>query len=116
MLTLPAYQWVRPTTMEQLLSHLSDHAAESLIVAGGTDAVPNLKHRLHEPAYVVHIAGIESLHAIRDEPEGMHLGALVTLTDLAAHATVRRDLQGKGQSRDATAKNEKVELLHSSRR
>jgi len=49
MLTLPAYAWTRPATLDALLAHLAEHADTSLMVAGGTDAVPNLKHRLHEP-------------------------------------------------------------------
>ena len=103
MLTLPRYEWVRPATMDALLAHLRDHAAESLIVAGGTDAVPNLKHRLHEPAYVVHIAGIESLRSVRDAADGLHLGPLVTLSDLAEHAVVRRDFPGLAKAASLVA-------------
>jgi 4-hydroxybenzoyl-CoA reductase subunit beta len=103
MLTLPAYEWVQPTTMDALLAHLRDHAAESLIVAGGTDAVPNLKHRLHEPAYVVHIAGIDALRSIRDRDDGLHLGPLVTLSDLAADAVVLRDFPGLAKAASLVA-------------
>jgi 4-hydroxybenzoyl-CoA reductase subunit beta len=91
MLTLPRYQWVKPDSLESLLDHLGEHASDSLIVAGGTDAVPNLKHRLHEPRYVVHIAGIEGLRSIEETAGGLALGPLMTLTELAAHAIVRRD-------------------------
>jgi len=91
MLTLPRYAWVKPDSIERLLDHLDRHATESLLVAGGTDAVPNLKHRLHEPGYVVHIAGIQSLRRIEERPEGLRLGPLVTLSELAAHPAVLRD-------------------------
>ena len=68
MLTLPRFEWVAPKTLAELLDHLAAHPADSLIVAGGTDAVPNLKHRLHEPQYVVAIGRIAELafipHAI----------------------------------------------------
>ncbi|MBI5710363.1 MAG: FAD binding domain-containing protein [Candidatus Eisenbacteria bacterium] len=90
MLTLPRFELLRPRTLEELLAHLAEHARESLIVAGGTDAVPNLKHRLHEPRFVVHIGGIETLRFIRDEADGLHLGPLVTLSALAADQRVRR--------------------------
>jgi len=91
MLTIPAYRWVSPASLDELLAHLREHAAGSLIVAGGTDAVPNLKHRLHEPEFVVHIGGIAALRGVRDAEDGLHLGPLVTLGELAAHAVVRRD-------------------------
>ncbi len=94
MLTLPAFEWRAPRTLDELLGHLEAHGAESLMVAGGTDAVPNLKHRLHEPRYVVHLGGIAELRFIRDEADGLHLGPLVTLSALARHPVVRRDFPG----------------------
>jgi 4-hydroxybenzoyl-CoA reductase subunit beta len=91
MLTLPRYEWLRPATLDGLMEHLGEHAAESLMIAGGTDAVPNLKHRLHEPRYVVHIAGIDALRALENRDDGLRLGPLVTLSELATHPVVRRD-------------------------
>jgi 4-hydroxybenzoyl-CoA reductase subunit beta len=90
MLTLPRYEWIEPRTVDALLAHLGEHASDSLVVAGGTDAVPNLKHGLHEPRFVVSIARLEALRFARDEADGLHLGPLVRLSDLAEHATVRR--------------------------
>jgi 4-hydroxybenzoyl-CoA reductase subunit beta len=91
MLTLPAFEWVRPRTLEEALEFLATHAGQCLIVAGGTDAVPNLKHRLHDPAYVVHLSGIRELAFVRESAEGLELGPLVTLTALSGDARVRRD-------------------------
>ena len=91
MLTLPRFDWVRPRTFDALLGHLGDHAADSLLLAGGTDAVPNLKHRLHEPRYVVAIGGIAELHFIRHEADGLHLGPLVTLDTIATEPRIRAE-------------------------
>jgi 4-hydroxybenzoyl-CoA reductase subunit beta len=82
MLTLPRFAFLQPASLDEALDHLAEHAAESLIVAGGTDAVPNLKHRLHEPRYVVHIGRLRELHFMRHETDGLHLGPLVTLSEL----------------------------------
>ncbi|TMQ50391.1 MAG: hypothetical protein E6K72_11460 [Candidatus Eisenbacteria bacterium] len=90
-LTLPSFEWARPRTVEETLAALSDRPGETLVVAGGTDAVPNLKHRLHEPRLVVHIGGVRELQFVRDAEDGLHLGALVTLAELARHPVVRRD-------------------------
>ena len=91
MLTLPRFEWVQPRSLEGLLDQLAAHPGQSLVVAGGTDAVPNLKHRLHEPRYVVHIGQVEELRFVRDEGDGLHLGPLVTLTRLAGEYAVQRD-------------------------
>jgi 4-hydroxybenzoyl-CoA reductase subunit beta len=91
MLTLPAFEWARPRTVEETLATLSERPGETLVIAGGTDAVPNLKHRLHEPRMVVHIGGVRELHFVRDAGDGLHLGALVTLAELSRHPVVLRD-------------------------
>jgi 4-hydroxybenzoyl-CoA reductase subunit beta len=91
MLTLPRYAFLQPASLEEALAHLAEHAAESLVVAGGTDAVPNLKHRLHEPRYLVHIGRLLELHFIRHEVDGLHLGALATLSELAREERIRRE-------------------------
>jgi 4-hydroxybenzoyl-CoA reductase subunit beta len=90
-LTLPCFEWIRPASLDEALSHLAAHGRESLVVAGGTDAVPNLKHRLHEPRYLVHLGGLEELRFVREGAEGLHLGPLTTLAALARHPVVRRD-------------------------
>lgn len=90
MLTVPNVDWVEPRSLDELLAHLQRHGAESLMVAGGTDAVPNLKHRLHAPRYVVSIRAVDELRFVRDESDALQLGALVTLSELAEHPVVRR--------------------------
>jgi 4-hydroxybenzoyl-CoA reductase subunit beta len=89
MLTLPRFEWTEPRSVEETLALLSDRPGETLIVAGGTDAVPNLKHRLHEPRRVVHIGRLDELRFVRAEAGGVRLGALVTLSELAQHPVVR---------------------------
>ena len=91
MLTLPRFEWAQPTTLAETLALLAAHGRDALVVAGGTDAVPNLKHRLHEPRVVVHLGRVRELDFARDEADGLHLGPLTTLSRLAAHEAVRRD-------------------------
>jgi 4-hydroxybenzoyl-CoA reductase subunit beta len=90
-LTIPVFRWLRPTTVDEALRVLAENPGECLLVAGGTDAVPNLKHRLHDPRVVVSLAGVAELRFARAESDGLHLGALLTLTELAENADVRRD-------------------------
>ena len=91
MLTLPRFEWASPGTVDEALALLSETAGETLLVAGGTDAVPNLKHRLHEPRLVVHLGRVNELRFMRAEPDGLHLGARVTLAELERDPAVRRD-------------------------
>ncbi|MEO5989599.1 MAG: FAD binding domain-containing protein [Candidatus Eisenbacteria bacterium] len=92
MLTLPLYQWLRPTSIDEVLRVLAEHPGECLLVAGGTDAVPNMKHRLHEPRRVVSLGGVRDLHFVREDDAGLHLGPGLTLRELAEHPRVRESL------------------------
>lgn len=92
MLTVPAFTWSRPTSIEAVLAEIAGtERGEVLLVAGGTDAVPNLKHRLHEPRRIVHLAGVAALREMREDAEGLHMGALVRLSQIAGDARIQRD-------------------------
>jgi len=92
MLTLPRFEWSQPATVSETLALLSERRGETLVVAGGTDAVPNLKHRLHEPRRVVHIGRVDELRFLREESDGFHFGPLLTLTEISRHPAVRKEL------------------------
>jgi 4-hydroxybenzoyl-CoA reductase subunit beta len=88
MLTLPRFEWRQPRSVDETLALLSDRPGEALLVAGGTDAVPNLKHRLHEPRRVVHLGRVEELHFLREDADGLQLGPRLTLAELATDPRV----------------------------
>ncbi len=91
MLTLPRFEWLTPGSIEDVLAILAAHPGECLLVAGGTDAVPNLKHRLHEPKRVVSLARVAALRGVREDAMGLHLGALTTLSALTRQPELLRD-------------------------
>ena len=90
MLTLPRFAWSRPTSVDEALARLAEAPERTLVVAGGTDAVPNLKHRLHEPERIVHLGGLRELRFVRSGSEGLTIGALTTIDELSRHPEVRR--------------------------
>jgi len=90
-LTLPRFAWVAPTTVDEVLHELAAHPGECLLVAGGTDAVPNLKHRLHEPGRVVSLARVAELRGVRRTGDALELGALTTLAALVREPLLRPD-------------------------
>jgi 4-hydroxybenzoyl-CoA reductase subunit beta len=103
MLTLPVFEYVRTSSVDDVVRELAAHPGECLLVAGGTDAVPNLKHRLHEPGRVVSLAGVEELKAIREDAGGLHLGALVTLTALTRLPQLLRDFPATARAASLVA-------------
>src|SRR5262245_30587337 len=90
MLRLPQYRYHRPTRLDEALGLLAEHAGSVMPVAGGTDLVPNMKHRLFEPAHVVGLKGIAALAGIRESDGFLEIGAVETLTTVGNHPLVRR--------------------------
>jgi len=90
MLRLPPFRYHRPATVDEALALLAAHAGDVLPVAGGTDLVPNMKHRLFEPGHLVALKGIAELKGIREEDGRLRIGAAETLTSVAGSAVVRQ--------------------------
>jgi len=85
MLRLPRFDAVAPRTIDEAVAALARPGAR--LVAGGTDILPNLKHRLDRPELLVSLANVEGLdHLSRDDAAGiMRIGAGVTLAELSEH-------------------------------
>jgi 4-hydroxybenzoyl-CoA reductase subunit beta len=91
-MSLPAFKLLRPRHITEAVGHLSAHAGQIRILAGGTDLLPSMKQRLFTPAYVMDIRGIEDMQGIRVVPgSGVEIGALTTLSTLEDSAFIRRD-------------------------
>jgi 4-hydroxybenzoyl-CoA reductase subunit beta len=89
MLRLPPYRYHRPQTVDEAVALLGEHDGEAMPIAGGTDLVPNMKHRLFEPHHLVALKGIDGMKGIRVEDGRLRIGAAETLADIATDATVR---------------------------
>ena len=51
MLRLPPFRYHRPSSLAEALELRGEYRGEAMYVAGGTDLVPNMKHRLFEPGH-----------------------------------------------------------------
>ena len=89
MLRLPPFRYHRPDTVQDALSLLAEYAESGIPVSGGTDLIPNMKHRLFTPAHLVALKGIGELKGIREEDGELVIGAAETLTDVSLHPSVR---------------------------
>lgn len=89
MLRLPPFRYHRPETAEQAVSILGEHGDAAMPVSGGTDLIPNMKHRLFTPAHLVALRGIEQLRGIVEQGSELIIGAAETLTSVSTHPSVR---------------------------
>jgi 4-hydroxybenzoyl-CoA reductase subunit beta len=87
MMRLPPFRYVSPRSQGEAARLLADHGPEAMAVAGGTDLYPNMKRRQFEPKVLVGLRGLVSARGIR-RGGGLELGALTTLSEVAAHPEV----------------------------
>jgi len=90
-MSLPPFVLLRPRGLDEALGHLAQHGPEAMLIAGGTDVVPNLRAGLFAPRALVDIKGLNDLKGISfDAENGLRIGALTTLTEIAESPVVRR--------------------------
>ena len=90
MLRLPAFQVERPTSVSEAVALLLEHGTSAMVIAGGTDVLPNLKHELYDVGLLVSLAGIPGLVGVRAEADGaLAIGAMTPLEVVAADGRVR---------------------------
>jgi 4-hydroxybenzoyl-CoA reductase subunit beta len=89
MLRLHEYQHHRPRSLEEALAQLGTHAGDVLPIAGGTDLMPNMKHRLFTPGHLVALKGLAELRGTSVQGGELIIGAAETLSSLARDPLVR---------------------------
>lgn len=83
------FEILEPNSTEEACRLLSKYGEEAKVFAGGTALVKLMKKRLVHPSYLVNIKGIQELHFIREDREGLKIGALATLRELETSPLVR---------------------------
>ena len=87
---MPPFELLQPTSVDDAAELLTQHGAEAWVLAGGMDTFDWLKERTKRPAVVVDLSGVSELRGIRPWEDGLEIGAMTTLSALAADATVRQ--------------------------
>src|SRR5512147_1612172 len=90
-MSLPDFQLLRPRSVTEAIDLLAKHAANTQIVAGGTDLIPSLRQHLFAPRFLIDIRGIAELRGIRPRDGGLEIGALTTLTAIERSPQIARN-------------------------
>jgi aerobic carbon-monoxide dehydrogenase medium subunit len=83
-----AFDYVKPHSLDQVLSLLQEHGDDARLLAGGQTLMATLNMRLSEPRLVIDITGIQALRGIRMEGDRLRIGALATHTEIEGSALV----------------------------
>jgi 4-hydroxybenzoyl-CoA reductase subunit beta len=97
MMRLPWFRHHAPHTLADAARILADEGPSAMLIAGGTDLLPNMKRRHQAPAALISVSRIADLKRISNGT-GLALGAGLTLTEVVRSAAVREKYAGLYQA------------------
>jgi len=85
---IPEFSYIRAKSLRDALPHLAGDGAR--IHAGGTDLLGCMRDNIFGVKSVVSISDLNDLKGIRRTAEGLRIGALVTLTEIAESPDINK--------------------------
>jgi len=82
------FEYASPTTREQAVSLLAATWGNTAVLAGGTDLLALMKDDIVHPKRLVNLKEIKDLDGVTADGQGLRIGALTTLGDLADNVNV----------------------------
>ncbi|MBN4053570.1 xanthine dehydrogenase family protein subunit M [Haliea sp. AH-315-K21] len=80
---MPNFDLFQPSDMENAFDLLEQYGADAWPLAGGQDSLDWFKDRIKRPVAVIDLAGIPGMSGINEIADGIEIGALTTLTEIA---------------------------------
>jgi carbon-monoxide dehydrogenase medium subunit len=85
------FEYSAPESIEEACRLLDEKGPGAMVMAGGTDLLVKVKHRLLSPTAVIGLTRIRGLDRIVFDPkQGLTIGATALLADVASHAEIRK--------------------------
>jgi aerobic carbon-monoxide dehydrogenase medium subunit len=77
-----AFDYVRPTTVEEAVTALRDGGDDAKILAGGQSLLPVLRLRMADPSLIIDLGGIPELRGVREDGDQIVVGAMTSHHDV----------------------------------
>ena len=88
------FKIAEPRTVDEVAALLAEATESTAIIAGGTDLIDELKSGVATATLVVDLRGVAGLAGIAKEKDGLRIGAMTRVFDLAGNEDVARDYPG----------------------
>lgn len=96
------FSYINPAHLEQVPGLLKNDW-QSKVIAGGTDLVGEMKDYVESPKRLVNLKSIPGLDQIEVDDQGVTIGAMTTLTDIAEHTDIQKNYAALAQSAGVVA-------------
>ncbi len=85
-----AFDYARPTTVDEALRALADGGEDAKILAGGQSLIPVMRLRLAAPSTVVDLTRVTELRGVREDGDALVIGAMTTHSDVLSDPLIRQ--------------------------
>jgi aerobic carbon-monoxide dehydrogenase medium subunit len=104
---IPAkFDYVKPGSVEEAVTALVEGGEDAKIIAGGQSLLPVLRLRLAAPSLLVDLGGIAELKGIRDDGDGIVIGAMTPYFEVLADNLVQEHVALLAQATATVADNQ----------
>lgn len=88
---MPAFDLLQPSSTADAQRLLAQNGDQAWVIAGGMDSFDWLKDRIKKPQVLVDLSGIDELRGVRVTGDGIEIGAMTTLTEIANHPEIKKN-------------------------
>ncbi len=99
---MPNFQLHRPESAAEAVK-LRCEQPEARFVAGGTDMIVNVRRGIEQPENLIDLSAVTELKTITEDADGLHIGAGVTLNEIANSEKIQADYQAVAEAAAAVA-------------
>ena len=104
---IPAkFDYVKPSSVEEAVRALAEGGEDAKIIAGGQSLLPVLRLRLAAPSLLVDLGGIADLKGIRDDGDGIVVGAMTPYFEIIGDNLVQEHVALLAQATQTVADNQ----------
>jgi len=103
MMRLPLFEFRTPRTVEEVARILDGEGPSSMVLAGGTDLLPNMKRRQQVPRTLISLRHVEGLSGVQLDHASSRLGPCLTLAEIARDARFRNGCSALWQAASLVA-------------
>jgi len=100
---MPAFLLLQPGSLADARKLLEHQGSDAWILAGGLDSFDWLKDRMRKPKAVIDLSGVQELKGVRTTSDGIEIGAMTTLTDVANHPLIQQKYRVLAEAAEAVA-------------
>jgi len=85
---LSEFEYLEPKSLKEAAKVFASDVKGSVLLGGGTDLLVNMKHRVIQPKRIINLKTIPKLAHISEGKDGLKIGTLTTLHDIASSSLI----------------------------